>query len=208
MTTNAVPETRSPYSEGAWNSLKEGIGAAGLTWVNWLAQFLNTMITAFLPQLHAVMILLLLIMAPVISIIGLARPAAIMRLLLVAFIINLWIPIWIIVNWVDNVLLSLLYENQGWIASTFDMGYVLASLLTLSLYTAIPLLASFYIYTATNDVIANHTHGMSSAGGTAGAMAGGAAGGAAMGAGRAGIRAARGTGRLAAGGVKRLTGKG
>ena len=39
-------------------------------------------------------------------------------------------------------------ENQGWIASTFDMGYVLASLLTLSLYTAIPLLASFYIYTA------------------------------------------------------------
>jgi hypothetical protein len=173
LNTNASPETRTPYGDGAWNSLKEGVGAAGLTWVNWLAQFLNTMITAFLPQLHAVMILLLLIMAPIISIIGLARPEAIMRLLLVAFIINLWIPIWIIVNWVDNVLLSLLYENQGWLDSVFDMGYVLASLLTLSLYTAIPLLASFYIYTATADHIANAVNsGMAPAGGTAGEGAG------------------------------------
>ena len=182
--------------------MKQGAGAAALTWVNWLAQFLNTMITAFLPQLHAVMILLLLIMAPVISIICLARPTAIMRLLLVAFIINLWIPIWIIVNWVDNVLLSLLYENRGWIAETFDMGYVLASLLTLSLYTAIPLLASFYIYTATNDAIANSTHNASTAGGQAGAMAGGSAGGAALSAGRRGLGAAAGAGRLAGRGAQ------
>ena len=77
---------------------------------------------------------------------------------LVAFIINLWIPIWIIVNWVDNVLLSLLYENQGWLDSVFDMGYVLASLLTLSLYTAIPMLASFYIYTATADHVTGQGH--------------------------------------------------
>ena len=95
-----------------------------------------------------------------------------MRLLLVAFIINLWIPIWIIVNWVDNVLLSLLYENQGWLDSVFDMGYVLASLLTLSLYTAIPMLASFYIFTATANRIAGSMGSMGSAGGVAGAGAG------------------------------------
>ena len=202
LNTNAAPDTRTPYGDGAWNSLKEGVGAAGLTWVNWLAQFLNTMITAFLPQLHAVMILLLLIMAPIISIIGLARPEAIMRLLLVAFIINLWIPIWIIVNWVDNVLLSLLYENQGWLDSVFDMGYVLASLLTLSLYTAIPMLASFYIYTATNNHMAGAVNtGMARAGGVAGAGAGMRGG--AISTGQSAYRGAMTVGR----GAKKLTQK-
>ena len=125
-----------------------------------------------------------------------------MRLLLVAFIINLWIPIWIIVNWVDNVLLSLLYENQGWLDSVFDMGYVLASLLTLSLYTAIPMLASFYIYTATNNHMAGAVNtGMARAGGVAGAGAGMRGG--AISTGQSAYRGAMTVGR----GAKKLTQK-
>lgn len=207
LNTNAAPQTRSPYNEGAWNDLKEGAQAGVLTMVNWWAQFLNSVMSVFLPQLHAVMVLLVLIMAPIISIVGLAKPAAILRLLLVAFIINLWIPIWIVVGWVDNVLLSLLYQNTGWLASTFDLGYVLASLLSLSLYTAIPMLASYYIYIAVGSQIASTAGGLARAGGAAGMAAGATVLGGSL---RSGIGLGRTAGRIgmtAGRGAKRLAGK-
>ena len=207
LNTNAAPQTRSPYNEGAWNNFKEGAQAGVLTMVNWWAQFLNSVMSVFLPQLHAVMVLLVLIMAPIISIVGLAKPAAILRLLLVAFIINLWIPIWIVVGWVDNVLLSLLYQNTGWLASTFDLGYVLASLLSLSLYTAIPMLASYYVYVAVGSQIASTAGGLARAGGAAGMAAGATVVGGSL---RSGVGIGRTAGRIgmtAGAGVKRLVGK-
>jgi hypothetical protein len=175
--------------------------------VNWWAQFLNSVMSVFLPQLHAVMVLLVLILAPIISIVGLAKPAAILRLLLVAFIINLWIPIWIVVGWIDNVLLSLLYQNTGWLASTFDLGYVLASLLSLSLYTAIPMLASYYIYVAVGGGIAGVANSLSGAGGAAGSATGATVAGGSL---RSGLRIGRtagGIGMKTGRGVKKLAGK-